>query len=287
MSDQVKLSVVIPYYRAPTLADQLESLTRQTWSSPWEVVVSDNEGTDGLKDTVRSFKDRLRLRMVDSSDRRGAGHARNVGVEAAQGQLIAFCDADDEVGAGWLAAVGDALLRHEFIACRAEIEKLNPDWIRPVFANDSGIRGLARFPVPPYLPYAGGNTLAIRRPVHARIGGFDESLRDMEDIDYCLRVGLSGTQLNYVPEAVVHYRLRTSIPVLFEQARRRGKLWARLCNRYSFTGSGKPRSPKLPLGQLLNLYRSRSQALSSSLSSRAVWFYRLGWNIGILQGVVK
>ena len=182
----MKLSVVIPYHRAAaTVAGQLEALARQKWSESWEVVISDNEGSDELIEIAGSFRNRLRLRVVDSSDRRGAGHARNVGVEAVRGESIAFCDADDEVGSGWLSAIGDALSQHDFVACRADIRKLNPEWVQKTFADDPQQWGLDRLKFPPCLPFAGGSSLGIRRSVHERVGGFDESWRGLEGTRGC------------------------------------------------------------------------------------------------------
>src|SRR6266545_10527 len=107
----MKLSVVVPCFNsAKTIAIQLEALANQTWSEPWEVIVADNGSTDSSVAIAESYKKRLpHLRIVDASDRRGAGHARNVGAAAAAGDLLAFCDADDEVAPGWLSAMGQAL----------------------------------------------------------------------------------------------------------------------------------------------------------------------------------
>ncbi len=286
--DCMKLSVVIPYYRATaTVAGQLEALSRQRWSESWEVIVSDNEGSDDLMEIAHSFKDRLRLRFVDSSDRLGAGHARNVGAQAATGESIAFCDADDEVGSGWLPAIGDALSKHDFVACRSDLTKLNPEWIQRAFKDDPQQYGLHRLEFPPYLPYAGGSSLGIKKSVHARVGGFDESWRVFQDVEYCLRVQLSGTELRYVPEALIHYRIRTTIPALFEQERRRGKSYVRLYKRYRTRDRDDPRSWKQEIDGLRLLLRTRSQAFTQSPADRAAWFAQLGWHIGLLQGSMR
>ena len=65
----------------------------------------DNGSTDATREIVAGFASRVPgLRVLDASDARGAAHARNVGA-AAGGDLIAYCDADDEVEPGWLAAL--------------------------------------------------------------------------------------------------------------------------------------------------------------------------------------
>ena len=114
----MKITVVIPRFNdGETIGSQLEALAKQVWSGEWEVVVSDNGSRDNTLAVVEQFKQRLpNLRVVDSSDRRGPGHARNVGVHEATGEGILFCDADDEVAQGWLEAMARALVENDFIA---------------------------------------------------------------------------------------------------------------------------------------------------------------------------
>jgi glycosyltransferase involved in cell wall biosynthesis len=181
----MKLSVVMPCLNAAaTIGDQLEALSRQEWPADWEVVVADNGSTDGTAEVARRYADRLPdLRIVDASGRRGSAHARNVGAHAASGDAVVFCDADDEVGSGWLAAMGRALKKHDFIACRLDLNKLNPLEISGTVRNPQQ-EGLQRVEYPPYLRHASGSTLGVKREVHEAVGGFDESLFRLEDTDY-------------------------------------------------------------------------------------------------------
>lgn len=57
------------------------------------------------------------------------------------------------------------------------------------------------------------------RVLHEAVGGFDESLPYLHDTDYCWRIQLAGTELHFVPEAVVHIRTRHTLPGIFRQAR--------------------------------------------------------------------
>lgn len=105
---EVKLSVIIPCLNAErTIGEQLAALAAQRWSERWEVIVADNGSTDGTLEVVRRFAGRLpELRVVDASQRRGSGYARNRGAAVARGEWLAFCDADDVVAPGWVAAMG-------------------------------------------------------------------------------------------------------------------------------------------------------------------------------------
>jgi len=72
----MKLSVIIPCFNAATTV-QLEALAHQHWCEPWEVIVSNNGSTDETVAIVEQYQEKLsNLRIVDSSDQRGAAHAR-------------------------------------------------------------------------------------------------------------------------------------------------------------------------------------------------------------------
>lgn len=129
-----KLSVVIPCYNAvDTLGAQLEALAAQQWSEPWELIIRDNGSTDKSVELAERYRHRIPcLRIVDASDRKGAAHARNIGALATQSKLLAFCDADDVVARGWLKAMGEALQKHNVVACRLDVDKLNPPWFTKI-----------------------------------------------------------------------------------------------------------------------------------------------------------
>ena len=168
----MKLSVIVPCYNeANTIATQLEALTKQAWSEPWEVIVSDNGSTDYSLAIVETYRSKLpHLRIVDASTKRGAPHAINVGVQAATGGAIAVCDADDEVAPGWVAAIGEALARHDFVASRFDFTKLNEPWA--IAARSCGYgtcgqeNGLQKIGHPPYLLFAGGCGLGVKKSIH-------------------------------------------------------------------------------------------------------------------------
>ncbi len=274
------LTVVIPCRNgARTIAGQLEALARQNWSGSWEVVVSDNGSTDGTVAVVESYRHRLpALRVVDSSDRAGANHARNAGVDAASGRSVVFCDDDDEVADGWLPAIADALHVHEFVAATLETRKLNSSWTRDP-RQAQGLRNTD----PSFLPYAFSAGLGIRRALHQAIGGFDEDfVGGAEDVDYCFQAQLHGAELHWVPQAVVHYRIRQDLRGIYRQGRSYSRGDVRLYKKYRPLGmKWQParRAVKfwlLCLPRLLLAVRSRD--------ALALWVWRLGRRVGCLQG---
>jgi glycosyltransferase involved in cell wall biosynthesis len=280
------LSVVVPVLDAKdVVAGQLEALTAQEWSQPWEVVVADNGSTDGTVDVVELFRGRLpSLRVVDASDRRGQAHALNVGVRAARAEAVAFCDADDEVAPGWVAGMGEALARHRFVACRSEPAKLNDPWVAAT-REPQPAGALSTVPFPPFASYAGSGGLGVTRSVHERLGGFDEEMSVLFDVDYCLRARALGIELELVPDALLHYRYRTGWLPTFRQARIYAEQMALVQRRHE-------RKEERPRGRRPWLLRGWKPILSALASphrraARAKLAWLLGWQLGRYMGSVR
>lgn len=282
----LKLSVVIPCLNAAaTLGVQLAALAGQRWEGEWEVIVADNGSTDGCQKIVESYRDRLpSLKLVDASDRQGQAHARNLGAAAATGDAYLFCDADDEVAPGWLAALGRTLAQHDFVACRYDNEKLNPVWVRRTHLNPQK-NGLTSYDYPPFLPHAGGGGLGVSRRAHAAVSGFDETLPALEDTDYCWRLQLAGFQLHFVPDAVVNIRHRGDLGSIYRQGVSYGLHNVMIYARYR--GQGMPRLGWLPgVRKWLSLLL-RTPLLLLSREGRARWMWQLGWRVGRIKGCFR
>lgn len=281
----VKLSVIIPCYNgASTLAVQLEALANQTWQQPWEIIVANNGSTDASVAIVEDYQKRLpHLRLVDASARRGQPYALNTGAEAARGESLAFCDADDEVGPGWVAAMGEALCKYDFVACRMDVEKLNEPWMYQSRGQGQQF-SLQQYRYPPYLSHAGGGTLGVKRSLHEAVGGFDETLPYLHDTDYCWRLQLRGIELHFVPDAVIYIRFRNSLKAVYRQARSYAEYNVILYKRYRPLGMPSislKRSLKAWIRMLEHSFRIRSKA------DLARWIWNFGWWTGRLWGSVK
>lgn len=281
----MRLSVIIPCLNAAdTLPTQLAALAQQECPEPWEIVVADNGSTDASREVVRAFQAALpNLRLVDAPDRRGPAHPLNVAASASTGEVLAFCDADDKVAKGWVQAMSESLRHHEFVCGRLEWDELNAPWVqrsRPPVHVD----GLQPYRRPDYLPHAAGANFGIARTLFDELGGFDEALYILQDTDLCWRAQLSGHELVFVPEAVVHYRLRDSFRGIYRQARNYADYNVLLYKRYRPRGMPK-RHWVIGVGGWLalplRLLRVRDRG------SLGEWIWALGWRVGRLKGSIK
>lgn len=274
------LTVVIPCYNgAATIEQQLEALANQEWSEPWELVVVDNGSTDATPSILHRWQKRLPwLRIVDASEKRSEAYARNQGVRAAKADRIAFCDVDDEVEPGWVAAMGEALWRHDFVAAVIALDKLNPPEVRQRWIDPPR----DRLPVCyDFLPAASGCGLGITRRLFERIGPFDETLARLTDIDFSWRAQLSGTPIHLVTDAVVQYRYRSDLRAMFRASYGDGIGMARLYRKFGRVGMPKRRLKDLAASLLGSV---RSVGMLRDKVRRGTWLIGLAETLGYLRG---
>lgn len=286
------VSVVIACYNAAdTLGIQLEALTRQTYTGSWDVLISDNGSTDHSRLIAQRYESRLPgLRIIDSSDRAGAGHARNVATAASTAEFVAFCDADDEVAPDWLQNMMLALTeRNEFVAGRFESRKLNSDRVlrsRPLQQNT----GLQESPFGPGLPHAGAGNMGIRRRIFMDVGGFDPAVGTLEDTDLCWRVQLAGTPLIFVPDVMVHVRLRSSFSKMWRQGWSYGHAAALLERRYGNKPIPSATAVTTSIAVIKAVQEAETQEASGTVASAlkllrenptpGAMMWAVGWHVG-------
>ncbi len=279
---QPVLSVIIACRNAEhTLAAQLTALSTQVCDVPWDVIVCDNGSTDGTVALAESFRGRFQsLRVIDASHQAGAGYARNAGAASSSAPMLAFCDADDEVAPGWLAAMVAGLRRHQFIAGRFDGRALNPPSVlrsRPLQQSCE----LQHSPFGPGLPHAGGGNLGVHRSVFLAAGGFDPTVGCLEDTDLCWRIQLSGVPLVFWPDAVLHVRLRSSLRGMWHQGCSYGEAAAMLSHRYAPRPQIAlvPDPPGRSRHRLVTLVRKLARFAAEHRSvGGALW--SLGWHVG-------
>ena len=191
------VSAIVPTYnRAGIVGDAIDSILGQTYPHV-EVIVVDDGSTDGTQSVLNRYGDRIR---VITQENAGAAAARNRGVEAARGDLLAFLDSDDlwlprklerqvtlleKAGPSAVCCLCNIRMRwHDKDRSSFEIAQLNPPCEEGIWLNADEVLATR------FVLFNQG--VVIRREVMERLGGFDESLRFMEDFDLPLRLSLEG-----------------------------------------------------------------------------------------------
>ncbi|HVV75220.1 MAG TPA: glycosyltransferase [Mycobacteriales bacterium] len=232
MSDSDGISVVLCVRNAATtVGEQLEGLSRQTFQS-WELILVDNGCTDATLEVVDSWLPQLpSVTVVRAHERAGLAYARNVGVAAANRAAIAFCDGDDVVDANWLSALWDALQSADHVGGHLDVTGLNDAdtvYWRTGSPTEDGL-----YRAHGYLPHPIGANFAVWRTVYLDVGGCDEQfVICSDDVDLSWRIQRAGGSLGYTPDAIVQYRLRSSLRQAARQQWTYGRAEARLFKKY-------------------------------------------------------
>jgi glycosyltransferase involved in cell wall biosynthesis len=178
-----RVTVIVPFLnRAGTLPRCIASIRAQTFGD-WELIAVDDGSTDDSVAVIEAIAD-PRIRIIRHERNRGAGAARNTGLRAATGELIAFLDSDDE----WLPQK----LERQIPA----IESSGAGLVLCGFEEITD--GVAEIHLPPgdadwktrlhwICGVRGGTTPLFRRSCLERVGFMDEEIFPLEDWDWLLR----------------------------------------------------------------------------------------------------
>lgn len=214
-----EVSVILPVYnRATTVRRAVDSVLTQTYGC-FELIVVDDGSTDQTPQILSEITD-PRLRRVRLTRNAGAAQARNAGIEAARGNLIAFIDSDDS----W---------RPEKLQRQVAAMRCNP--AMELSCTGFGLRrvasGMETERVPgkvgtwfdtllDHCSVSPGTTLMTNRAVFQEVGLFEPRLRRFEDWDWLLRA-VDKYELFIVPEVLADIHVSGYAPpsVVDEAAR--------------------------------------------------------------------
>jgi glycosyltransferase involved in cell wall biosynthesis len=196
--------------RCGQLVRCFETIQRLKFERPWELIIVDNGSTDATAVVIQEFVKAAPFPIFYvSQPKLGLGSARNAGLVAASGEILAFTDDDCYPAPDFLSRVWSAfedpslgyvtgrILLHDSadlpIGTNASTEPVT--FRRKSFINPGGVQGA---------------NMAFRREVLYEIGGFDPlfgagSLFPAEDLDAASRASAAGWNGQYCPDVVVHH----------------------------------------------------------------------------------
>lgn len=215
--EHVSVTVAIcTYNRADCIQGCLAALFRQKAMSAFEVLVVDNNSTDGTRDVVEEMRaQHINLHYV-LEPKQGLSHARNGALRRAIGDIVAFIDDDGLAEQDWLANLTGALADSD-VACaggRIEIDYggERPEWLPEALEGylskwDGGEN-------PDCSTEVVGCNFAVRKKLAIQLGSFSPSLGYArgnqlpgEESEFCVRVRKAGLAIRYVGSAVVYHRI--------------------------------------------------------------------------------
>ncbi len=248
----LRVSVVIPTLNeAAYLPHLLEALAAQTLPAD-EIIVADAHSTDGTPELARRYG----ARVVPGGT---PAVGRNAGARAASGDLLLFLDADVVPLPDFIERAVTEFLRRRCDVATVRVVPWDGNLMERVVHEAANLYFILMQPV---LPYAPGFCILVRKSLHEQIGGFDETLRMSEDMDYVRRAARSGRfavlTSTCIPVSMRRIRkegmLRLGVKYLWCEAQMlRGKPIHRIPFEYEFGAFPPPSRPARPTGRHLHL----------------------------------
>ena len=204
MSD-VRISVIIPHLNQPQMLARCLGALRNGTRQPDEIIVVDN-GSDVLPDVPG-------IVTLLCQETPGPGSARNMGVAAASGDVLAFIDADCLAQFDWLEAAAKAILTGDILGGDVRIAYVNPAKLTVLEAYES----IYAYQMQRYIAqegFTGTGNLVVKATVLDTVGPF-AGVDKAEDRDWGQRATGMGLEIIYVPQMRVYHPARRSFADLY------------------------------------------------------------------------
>ena len=213
------LTAVVPTYnRARMLGRALRSVLSQTYES-FEVIVVDDGSIDETESVVRDFQD-PRVRYVRHETNAGVSVARNTGVRMAKARWVVFLDSDDEMLPTLLEQVNQAVEQATedvgFLWCGLQRireheggrETVRQEVWNPVFGSrEEAYRCFLK-----NRHFGSCSGFGVKVSAYWAVGGFDEGLAQVEDVDLLLRL-VRRYDFTVVEDVLINYHLHKGAKV--------------------------------------------------------------------------
>ena len=189
------VSCIVPVYNGEEfLAEALDSIIAQS-EPPFEIIVVDDGSTDGTPEVTRRYGERIRYQRQENA---GPAAARNAGLEIANGELIAFLDADDLWHAEKLARQSARFIARPELGI--SLTRGHNFWIPELAHEEARLRG----------SLAGAvsiGSLVARRTLFDKIGLFDATSRHKDVIGWLIRASHDGAVVETLTDVLIFRRI--------------------------------------------------------------------------------
>ena len=226
--DWPRISVVVCTHNGSrTLRECCEGLLTLEYPD-FEVIVVD----DGSSDDTAAIAGDFPFRLI-STEHRGLSHARNTGLAAATGEIVAYTDDDAYPDPDWLSYLAETFSRTDHVGVGGP--NISPPDDGPIAQCISNAPGnpsqvLITDEEAEHIP---GCNMAFRKSALDAIGGFDSAFRTAgDDVDVCWRLHERGWTLGFSPAAIVWHHRRASVWTYLRQQRGYGRAETLLAQRW-------------------------------------------------------
>lgn len=208
-----QVSVIVPARDvAEYISPLLKDLERQTFAD-MEVIVVDDGSTDGTLQVIEAALERDRRFRLLNAGGAGVSAARNIGIDAASGEFLAFVDADDRIGADYLQKLHDSITASGSDLVSCNVRRLEGYQTSPSFLHQRGCAVPATATHISRAPHLVWDTTVWnklwRRTMWDRAGIRYAEGRWLNDFYPCIRGHVASRAVDVIPDVLYYWRIRT------------------------------------------------------------------------------
>ncbi len=218
-----KISIVIPAYKASNyLAQAIDSALAQTYKNTEIIVVNDGSPDDGAtREVALSYGDKIRYFEKENG---GSSSAINRGIQEMTGEWFSWLSHDDlyhpeklQKQVAFIESLGvsdEELPRHvfftahEFVDANSKtIKRADAAADQAMFEKIEAMQSNEYLIAQPTSHIFHGCSCLVHRRVFEEVGGFDETLRLVNDVEFWFRLYMAGYKIHVLPEPLVYGRV--------------------------------------------------------------------------------
>ena len=234
-----QFSLIIPVFNRPNEIDELlKSLTKQTYQNDFEVIIIEDGSTNTAANIIAKYSDLINIKYFFKANS-GAGPSRNFGMQKAKGNYFVIFDSDCIIPPNYLNAVEKALKKNysdayggaDMAHTSFTIFQKAINYSMTSFLTTGGIRG-NKNSVDKFQPRS--FNMGISKKAFEVTNGFS-SIKIGEDIDLTFRLWENDFGTQFIEEANVYHKRRSTFQQFFKQTYAFGKARPLLNRRYPKT----------------------------------------------------
>jgi len=238
----MEYSIVIPSYNsATTILGCLQSITRQNFSGPYEIIVVDSS-TDTTPKIIQKHFPQVTLIHLDKKTEPGT--ARNIGIKQSRGEIICLIDSDCIADPDWLSLLA-AAHESDYGAVGGAILNGNPENYIGWASYLAEFREFFPFHRQQLMGHIASCNISYKRRVFDRHGLFPGNFYPQEDLVFNLSMRSSKNEILFDPAIRVSHINKTSVKNFFRHQYRIGSVTAKVLKKFPFLEGGAIADSKL------------------------------------------
>ncbi len=205
--------VICTFNRAKCLKRCIESLKKQTYQN-FEIIVVNGPSTDETNQVLEGYRE---LKVVTQEKLNGLSAARNLGIEASTGEIVAFIDDDAKADENWIKYLVEGYTDESVGGVGGPVFDITGNWyqFRNGYISKAGIPSFIHEndlnyndPKAYFLNYIMGTNSSFRKSILYDIELFDKNIKYyLDETDVCVRVIKSGYKIKHINNAIVFHEM--------------------------------------------------------------------------------